>query len=76
MVYCRGMSKDERATTLHRHGDNVTYLGRSATVTHGNEPSPWTSGQPSAIVSITFTRPVPGVSRQMDVQASALVKGA
>jgi hypothetical protein len=62
--------------TIRKQGDTVTYLGIAATVVHGNEPSGWTAGRPSATVSIRFDRPVPGMSRQMDVQASAVLKVA
>ena len=59
-------------TTTYQQGDTVTYLGQPATVMHGNEPSGWTDGQPAATVTVRFDRAVPGMSRQMDVQASAL----
>ena len=52
---------------------HVTYLGHAATVVHGNEPSGWTFGQPSATVNIRFDRAVPGMSRQMDVPATSVL---
>jgi hypothetical protein len=61
--------------TIHKRGDPVTYLGYDAAVVHGNEPSPWTDGQPSATLNLRLDPPVRGMSRQMDVQASAVLTG-
>ena len=60
-------------TPVHAEGDTVTYLGHPAAVVIGNEPDDWTPGKPGSTVNIRFDRHVPGMSRQMDVPATAVM---
>ena len=51
----------------------VSYLGHAATVTTTNAPLPGWTDKPSAGVGITFDSPVRGMSRQLEVFATALL---
>lgn len=66
-------SPEPAAPPVFRPGDPVSYLGHPAVIVHGSEPDGWTGGIPAAIVNIRFARPVPGMSRQMDVPAGAVL---
>jgi hypothetical protein len=57
-------------------GDKVTYMGYPATVTTSNAPMPGWDDEPGTHAGIRFDRAVRGMSRQMEVPASALLPAA
>ena len=67
------MTATALALPVFHPGDKVTYHGHPAAVAHGNEPDGWTDGIPAATVNILLDRAVRGLSRQMDVAATALL---
>jgi hypothetical protein len=57
-----------------RPGDRVTYMGKPATVVHGNEAAPeWGLNEPSQFVNIRFDKAPRGVSPQQDVYATSIL---